>query len=138
MVDTLDDADRIRATWLRAAVDPDRTGRLFYSHLFQIAPGTRSLFGIRIEDQARKLTDTLAFIVDNLEDPQALRPAAHDLARRHVAYGVTEDQYQAVGQAVIATMKQLLGPGFTPEDEAAWARVYTALADDMIRVAYHA
>ena len=86
--------------------------------------------------QGRKLVETLGFIVDHLEDPDILLPAAQDLARAHVGYGVHKEQYASVGQALILTLKQLLGINFTAEDEAAWVSVYTTLSDQMIEAAY--
>ncbi len=135
MPDTL---DRIRATWALAAADADHTARIFYGNLFRLDRSTKPLFAGDLELQGRKLTQTLTFIVDNLEDPDVLMPAAIDLAIRHVAYGVTADQYASVGAALIATFKQLLGPSFSTEDEAAWASVYGGLSSAMIEAAYSA
>ena len=86
--------------------------------------------------QGRKLTQTLGFIVDHLEDEETLLPAARDLAVRHLNYDVTESQYASVGAALIATLKQLLGSAFTADDEAAWTEVYGVLSDVMVKAAY--
>ncbi|MBK1634810.1 globin domain-containing protein [Rhodovulum adriaticum] len=138
MEDSVTDADRVRRGWAMAAAMPDEAGRAFYAHLFRIDPGTRSLFKTDINLQARKLVDTMTFIVDHLDDLDTLFPAAKDLARRHVAYGVTAQQYASVGAALIATLKQLMGPAFTPEDEAAWTAIYGTLSNHMIASAYGA
>ena len=130
------DVERIRASWALAATDADRTAQVFYANLFRLDRSTKPLFVGDLVLQGRKLTQTLTFIVDNLEEPDTLLPAAVDLARRHVAYGVTADQYASVGAALIQTFKQLLGPAFSPEDEAAWAVTYQGLSDAMIDAAY--
>ena len=128
--------ERIRATWALAAADSTRTGRVFYSNLFRLDPTTKPLFVGDIELQGRKLTQTLSFIVDHLEDADTLLPAAIDLAKRHVDFGVTADQYGSVGQALIVTFKQLLGGSFSREDEQAWVNTYQGLSGAMIEAAY--
>ncbi|MEM9435655.1 MAG: globin domain-containing protein [Pseudomonadota bacterium] len=133
-----DTVERIRTTWALAAVDADRTARIFYANLFRLDRSTKPLFVGDLTLQGRKLAHTLTFIVDNLDDAGTLMPAAVDLAKRHVGYGVTADQYASVGAALIETFKQLLGPNFTAEDEAAWASVYKGLAEAMVEAAYPA
>jgi hemoglobin-like flavoprotein len=128
--------DRIRVTWALAAADAPRVGRLFYSNLFRLDPSTKPLFIGDLDLQGRKLTSTLSFIVDALDAPETLGPAAMDLAKRHVAYGVAQEHYGAVGASLITTLKHLLGPAFAPEDEAAWRTTYGALSATMIAAAY--
>lgn len=111
---------------------------MFYANLFRLDPSTKPLFVGDMGLQGRKLTETLTFIVDNISDPDTLVPAATELARRHVGYGVTPDQYASVGAALIATLQQLLGPAFTENDMAAWAEAYDGLTSSMIDAAYPA
>ena len=53
-----------------------------------------------------------------------------DIAR-HSGYGVTEAHYRVVGEALLWTLERGLGPDFTPEVRAAWAKVYGVLAAAM-------
>lgn len=131
-----DEVERIRNSWARAATDPQRLGQAFYANLFRIDPSTKPLFVGLIEMQGRKLAATLTFIVDHLEHPETLHPAARDLAIRHVSYNVVEGQYASVGAALVATFRQLLGAGFTAEEEAAWKKAYTGLSALMCYAAY--
>ena len=55
------------------------------------------------------------------------------LGARHAGYGVREKDYDTVGRALIWTLRKGLGDDFTPETEAAWVEVYTALAGVMKR-----
>lgn len=130
------DFENIRRTWAIAASVADQTARVFYANLFRIDASTKPLFGGSMEVQGRKLTQTLTFIVDHLDDTDTLLSAGRDLAIRHTDYGVTAAQYGSVGAALITTLKQLLGPSFTAEDEASWRRVYTTLSEHMVRSAY--
>lgn len=130
------DHDRVRMGWALAAAIPERTAQTFYANLFATDPSTRSLFRGDLQLQGKKLTATLGFIVDHLDDPDTLLDAARALAVRHVAYGVTPDQYATVGAALISTLQELLGADFSPEDRLAWTRIYTALSAEMVDAAY--
>lgn len=130
------DIINIRRNWAHAIAAREIVGQVFYENLFRIAPDTRSLFPASLDDQGRKLVQTLSWIVDHLDRPDDLFTAADALAVRHVGYGVTKDQYAAVGEALIATLHAGLGDAFTDEDEAAWARVYGDLSSRMISAAY--
>jgi len=131
-----EEVERIRVSWARAASDPGRMSQTFYANLFRLDPSTKPLFVGDIDRQGRKLAQTLAFIVDHVDQTEVLLPAARDLAVRHVAYNVAPAQYTSVGTALLTTFRQLLGSGFTHQDEAAWVRAYTALADAMCEAAY--
>ncbi|MEL6167495.1 MAG: globin domain-containing protein [Pseudomonadota bacterium] len=139
MTETLEDTPdhvRIRRNWAQAASAGEIVGRIFYTRLFEIAPSSRAMFGEDIEDQARKLLQTLNWIIDHLDQPETLKPAAESLAIRHVGYGVVADDYPAVGEALIDTLAKGLGDDFTAEDAAAWGRVYTTLSGIMTSAAY--
>ncbi|MEO1702310.1 MAG: globin domain-containing protein [Pseudomonadota bacterium] len=131
-----DNAGRIRLTWAAASGDATRLASLFYANLFRIDETTRPLFVGDLALQGRKLADTLNFIVDHLEEEHILLPAARDLAIRHLNYGVTADQYQAVGQALLETLRQILGPTFSSDDARAWLETYAGLSKAMIAAAY--
>ncbi len=126
----------IRASWARVAPAAPMAARLFYGRLFRIAPETRALFQADMKAQGRKLMATLGFVVDHLDRPDVLALAARDLAIRHVGYGVSAEQYAPVGEALIWTLKELLGPAFGEREKAAWLGAYTSLSAMMIEAAY--
>ena len=73
----------------------------------------------------------LATAVSNLHQVEKIVPAVQDLGRRHVGYGVTADQYEPVGEALLWTLEKGLGPAFTPQVNEAWTSAYTTLASVM-------
>lgn len=107
----------------------------FYRRLFTIAPDTQPLFRSDMEEQGRKLFLTLATVVDALDRLEDVLPVATDLAVRHVAYGARTRHYDAVGAALIGTLKALLGARFDAETETAWASAYGILSAAMIAAA---
>ncbi|UPY36764.1 globin family protein [Sediminicoccus sp. KRV36] len=115
----------------------ETAAKLFYARLWEIDPSTAPLFeksdmGL----QGHKLMAALALVVSGLSNPESVIPVAQDMARRHVAYGVTRRQYASVGAALLWTLGQGLGAGFTPDVEAAWTAAYELLAAIMTEAAY--
>jgi hemoglobin-like flavoprotein len=131
----------IRRTFAQIEPIASVAAALFYGRLFEIAPETRGLFRYDVgtpgmAQQGVKLMQTLGVAVAHLDNLGAVIPAIEALARRHVVYGVEAAHYDVVGAALLWTLEQGLGEDFTPEVHAAWATVYTTLADAMKQAAY--
>ena len=115
----------------------EAAAKLFYERLWQVDPSTAPLFARSdMALQGHKLMAAIALMVNGLSRPEAVIPAAQDMARRHVAYGVTRAHYASVGAALLWTLRHSLGAGFTPEAEAAWTAAYELLSAIMIEAAY--
>lgn len=128
--------DLVRHTYARATRIAPHLAATFYSELFAINPALRSLFEGDMVAQGKKLMDTLTFIVANLHDPEALLPAVRALAINHTFYGVEAHHYDAVGTALLRTLRHELGPTFTDEARAAWSAAYGVLSQAMRDAAY--
>lgn len=109
----------------------DAAAALFYRRLFELDPTLRPLFKGDLEEQGRKLMDMIGLAVKALDRPDALQPALATLGRRHAGYGVNEHDYETVGEALIWTLDQGLGPSFTTEIREAWTALYRLVADTM-------
>src|SRR6185436_915001 len=109
---------------------------LFYGRLFEIAPQVRAMFPDDMTEQRKKLMATLAIVVNGLTNLEAILPAASALAKRHVSYGAEPAHYPVVGDALLWTLEQGLGPAWTPQIAAAWTSAYTTLSGYMIGEAY--
>jgi hemoglobin-like flavoprotein len=109
---------------------------LFYSRLFEIAPAVKPLFKGDMAEQGQKLMGTLAYVVEGLADLPSLLPAASALAKRHVVYGAKPEHYGPVGEALLWTLEQGLGPKWTVETAEAWSKAYKTLSGYMITEAY--
>jgi nitric oxide dioxygenase len=69
--------------------------------------------------------------VGGLDKLDTIVPAVQALGVRHAGYGVTSAHYDTVATALLWTLGQGLGDGFTPEIEAAWVVAYAVLATTM-------
>jgi hemoglobin-like flavoprotein len=106
-------------------------GRIFYERLFATAPALQPLFKSSIEEQAQKLIDTLALVIGNLKNPTGLAGMLERLGRRHSGYGVKDEHYAIVGEALVWSLQKILGADFTPPLRDAWIALYTTAADPM-------
>jgi hemoglobin-like flavoprotein len=109
----------------------DTAAELFYGRLFELDPSLRSLFHGDVREQGRKLMQMLTVAVHGLDRLDSIVPAVRALGRRHAAYGVTAEDFETVGAALLWTLQQGLASAYTPEVADAWASVYAVLATTM-------
>ena len=128
--------DLIQQSWAGVVPIQDTAAGLFYQRLFVLDPQVRPMFNGDMSEQGRKLMKMLGAIVNSLDKLDALVPAAQDLARKHVAYGVRAEHYDTVGAALLWTLEQGLGPAFTYDTRDAWAEAYGILSQVMKDAAY--
>ncbi|HEY7065131.1 MAG TPA: globin family protein [Chloroflexota bacterium] len=122
--------------WVQAsfeAISPiaETVAQVFYTRLFELDPGLRPLFRGDLAVQGRALMHMLRVVVNRLDEPDQLIPMVQALGQRHAHYGVQEAHYGLVGQALLYTLEQGLGPAFTDEVRDAWAAAYALLASVM-------
>jgi len=121
----------VRTSFATLAVMPEVAGALFYERLFAVNPSFQPLFKNDMRIQGVKLMTMLAMVVYNLPTPSQILPAIRDLALRHVKYGVKLADYDALREALLWTLEQALGEGFTPTVREAWAVCYDEIAGEM-------
>jgi hemoglobin-like flavoprotein len=128
--------DQMRLVRLSCATVTKRkaeAGRLFYRHLFAAAPELRPMFKSDIDAQADKFIEMLALITSLLHSPADLSHTLAQLAYRHRGYGVRDEHFDSVGDALLRTLEDILGEAFTPELKAAWRDLYRMVASAMKR-----
>ncbi|MFQ5720676.1 MAG: globin family protein [Acidobacteriota bacterium] len=118
-----------------AAVSP-MAGELaarFYETLFDRYPEVRPLFAnVRMDEQKKKLIRSIALVIHNLERPGYLEAYLGGLGQMHVAYGVREEHYAAVGECLLAALESVAGRAWTEEVKGAWTDAYGAISAQMI------
>lgn len=126
----------VQSSWPQVLGIRTTAADLFYARLFEVAPEVRTLFHRDLHAQGAMLMAMLDAVVGGLDRLDQLLPTAQALARRHVAYGVRLAHYDSVGLALLWTLEQGLGPGFTAELRSAWAAAFLLLAEAMKHAAY--
>lgn len=116
--------------------DADRLAFRFYERLFEIDASTKAMFPADMAEQRTKLMQTIAVVVNSLDNLNQIVPAIENLGKRHVAYGVTITHWDSVGTALLWALEDAFGPAFTDEVRVAWATAYQLIANTAMAAAY--
>ena len=109
----------------------EKAAKLFYNRLFELDPSLKSLFKGDMKTQGRMLMQMLDYAVTGLDRLDTIVLAIQNLGIRHAGYGVKDEYYETVGEALLWTLEQGLGKDFTPDVKDAWAEAYKLLSDIM-------
>ncbi|MCU7843356.1 MAG: hemin receptor [Candidatus Thiodiazotropha sp. (ex Monitilora ramsayi)] len=121
----------VKESWSKVVPISDQAAVLFYGRLFEVYPEVKPYFKGNMEDQGKKLMTMIGMAVNSLDNLEPLIGAIQDSGRRHAEYGVKDEDYDKVADALIWTLEQGLGDAFTDEVKGAWVNTYTALASVM-------
>ena len=121
----------VQESFAKVAPIADTAADLFYNKLFSLDPTVKPLFKEDLTVQGAKLMKMIGMAVNGLTNLDALVPVVVSLGERHAGYGVKDEHYDTVGEALIWTLGQGLGEEFTDEVKAAWIEAYTILASVM-------
>ncbi|MCL4472274.1 MAG: globin domain-containing protein [Gammaproteobacteria bacterium] len=126
----------VRSSWQQVVPIQDTAAGLFYGRLFELDPSLRSLFKGNMVEQGRKLMIMINMVVNSLDRLETIAEVVKESGRRHVGYGVKAEHFDTVGNALIWTLGQGLGAGFTSEVKEGWMEAYGVLASTMKQAAY--
>jgi NAD(P)H-flavin reductase/hemoglobin-like flavoprotein len=120
-----------------ALIEPraEEISAYFYGRLFAENPHLRAFFPPAMDRQRERLFDALRKIVWSLDSPGALSVLLSRLGRDHRKFGVTREHYDAMGRALLATLRKFGGNAWTAEMERAWRQAYATVATMMIEAA---
>lgn len=130
---TPDQIRLVQASFARAKAGSADLAAHFYRRLFEIDPALRELFRGDMHRQGERLLQMLGAAVGLLGRPETLFPVLHSLGARHAGYGVQPAHYDSVGSALLDTLAEALGPGFTHELHAAWTRLLAVVRQEMLQ-----
>jgi len=128
---TPEQIELVKSSWGKVEPIAEQAAELFYGKLFELNSELKSLFKSDMKEQGRKLMVMLNTAVNSLDKLEAIVPAVQEMGRRHVAYGVKDEDYDTVGEALLWTLEQGLGQGFTADVKEAWVDTYTLVATTM-------
>lgn len=114
-------------------VDP--VAARFYAHLFESHPQVRSMFLGSMKYQRVKFMDMLRAVVDNLDRLDEVVTSVWQLGKRHAGYGVKDEHYDAVREALIRALQEELGSSITNEVTESWRVLYDLMAAAMKQAA---
>lgn len=121
----------VQSSWEKVVPISAEAAALFYRRLFELDPSLRALFTTDITEQGKKLMAMLSVVVRGLTRLEEIVPAVKAMGRRHLSYGVKDEDYETVGSALLWTLGQGLGAAFDQETREAWATAYGLLSVTM-------
>jgi serine/threonine protein kinase/hemoglobin-like flavoprotein/class 3 adenylate cyclase len=123
----------VQLSFEKIAAQRSEAARIFYEHLFAIAPRAREMFAhVDMAVQGEMLMNMIAAAVKGLDRLDELKPVLVDLGKRHARYHVSIDQYAAVEACLLHTIATIMGPDFNLDVKLAWTRIYNFIAETMI------
>ena len=122
----------VQTTWRAVVPIADKAADLFYDRLFEVDPKLRPLFPEELTEQKKKLMSMIGRVVAALNDLGSMVPAIQELGRKHVGYGVKDEDYGTVAAALLWTLEQGLEDAWTPVVKDSWVAAYTLLSGAMI------
>ena len=125
----------VQETFAIVGAAGDEAAAYFYGWLFAGHPELRALFPIAMNEQRDRLFRALGRIVRSLSTPEELAAYLTQLGRDHRKYSVEPEMYDAVGDALMATLRAYAGSAFTSAAQEAWADAYKAASSLMIESA---
>jgi NAD(P)H-flavin reductase/hemoglobin-like flavoprotein len=125
----------VRESWARIEARQEDVAQFFYGMLFSLNPAIRDMFPINMEIQRSRLMRALVQLVQMIDRPDELMPFLQQLGRDHRKFGVISSQYEAVGTALLASIKKHSGTDWNATVERAWAEAYTVMARAMLEAA---
>jgi len=121
----------VQNSWEKVVPIAKDAASLFYGRLFELNPSYRKLFSDDVEEQGKKLMQVLTTVVRGLKQLDKLVPTVWQLGRRHAVYGIKDEDYAPVAEALLWTLDQGLGSDFDEDTKNAWIAAYTTLASVM-------
>ena len=121
----------VQSSFAQVVPIADTAAALFYGRLFELDPSLRPMFRGDLKEQGKKLMDMIRAVVGNLRTLDRIVPGIRALGSRHAGYGVRDEHYDTVGDALLWTLGQGLGEAFTKETREAWTAAYAILSGTM-------
>ncbi|HVR41525.1 MAG TPA: globin family protein, partial [Thermoanaerobaculia bacterium] len=127
----------VQSSFEAVAARRDEAAKIFYDHLFTIAPQTRAMFAnVDLAVQGAMLMNMIAAAVKGLDRLDELKPVLVDLARRHASYSVRIEHYAAVEACLLHTLETIIGPAFNLDVKLAWTAIYNFIAQTMMEAQF--
>lgn len=109
----------------------------FYTRMFTHNPELKNIFNMGNQQSGKQQTALAMSVLtyaENIENPSVLLPVLQRIGDKHTSLQIKPQQYQIVGNHLIASIKEVLGDGASDELLIAWTKAYQQLADLMINM----
>ncbi|KAK3736504.1 hypothetical protein QZH41_009390, partial [Actinostola sp. cb2023] len=140
-----DRKDIIRQTWKLVEPVKIAAGKKLFARLFEVNPNLQNTFpafkGLEIKDilnsrslylHAKRVMNAIENAVSSLNDAEVFTNYLANLGDRHIPWNVQKEHFNIVGECLLWTFQDMLGPACTTEVAEAWAELYGFIAQSML------
>lgn len=127
------DIERVQQSYIAVALDSEETANLFYGRLFESHPELEGRFTGEMKQYGHQPIEIIQVMVAGILSNDSVLPLVRELGNRYREYGVDVADYAAVAEALMWTLEQKLGSGFTADIRNAWVNFYALIAESMIK-----
>ncbi|HEX9150754.1 MAG TPA: NO-inducible flavohemoprotein [Flavobacterium sp.] len=109
----------------------------FYQRMLKNNPELKNIFNIANQASGKQqdaLSGAVLAYAENIENPAVLINTLKSIGNKHVSLNIAPEQYDIVGNHLIASIKEVLGDLATTELIDAWTCAYNELAQIMIGI----
>jgi hemoglobin-like flavoprotein len=114
------------------SLDLDTLAIRFYEQAFASDPSLAAMFTSDPAIQRARFGMELAALMTSIRELDDFCESTMALGARHRTYGVHPAHYRLMGHALLSSLSEALGEGWTPEVEEAWALAYNLTAEMMM------
>jgi hemoglobin-like flavoprotein len=126
------DIGRLEESWRLVAGHGDQVPLRFYSRLFVAHPEVRDMFPLSMATQRDRFVTALGYTVSQVGQLETITPFLNQLGRDHRKFDVRREHFPLVGEALLATLADFLGEGWTESLRDDWTTAYQLVASVMI------
>jgi methyl-accepting chemotaxis protein len=117
----------LRQSWEKLRPGSRRLTQALYERLFVQLPQVRHLFAEDMHEQSCKLAAVINFVMGKLHRLEDIFPDLRDIGKKHSAYAIPIEWYDAVGNSLVAEIKLSLTEDWDAELEEAWTALFQVL-----------
>lgn len=128
----------VQETWAKIIPELDQASNDFMEKLLEIKPDLIKLFRTDTRELGMLMMAMINRAINALDDFDEFLPEIQKLGGRHIAYGVTDEDFDNVATALLWTLEKYLGEAYTKDVEQAWTIAYNQIAQVMMEASVRA
>jgi methyl-accepting chemotaxis protein len=121
----------LRQSWEKLRPGSRRLTQALYERLFVQLPLVRHWFAEDMHEQSYKLAAVINFVMGKLHRLEDIYPDLREIGKKHSAYAIPIEWYDAVGQCLVTEIQVALLAEWDSELEEAWTNLYSILKEQV-------
>ncbi len=117
----------VQASYPRAKAKIDDVMKKLYILLFKMKPELEKMFGLEVDEIAKKQADLIRKFVENINNLEKLEEDINEVVQKHVAKKVQPEHYKLFGEAFMKAITEVCN--LTYAEREAWKELYNYIAN---------